>query len=156
MNPDKIDLILAQNTFQELSPKIEGDLDFANPFPLLGIHTGGHAVVGGEMADMYTSPADPLFYVFHAQLDRLWAKWQAANPADRQYQVGNPIAPRGLIQIWPDAPAGNVTLDYVLAPLTVGGSKTGTTVGQIMNTKGKGKAPATGKPAGILCYEYQG
>lgn len=77
------------------------------------------------------------------------SRWQAANPAARQYAVGNPIAPRIplLSQFWPNPPAGNVTLDFVLEPL-------GATAGQILNTKGKGVAPAAGKPSGILCYKY--
>lgn len=99
------------------------------------------------MSDMFTSNTDPLFYVFHANLDRIWAKWQAANPTARQYDVSNPIAPRGPIQMWPNPPAGNVTLDYELRSLNL-------KVGQIMNTKGKGMPYATGKSAGTLCFEY--
>lgn len=144
---------MAQPDFESFSPKLEGDLNPANPFPTLGLHTGGHAAIGGDMADMFTSNADPIFYLFHANLDRLWAAWQAANPKERQYDIGLPIAPRGVIQIWPDAPAGNVTLDYALEPLTLGRSSV-VKVGQLMNVKGKGVAPESGKPAGLLCYEY--
>jgi tyrosinase len=28
------------------------------------------------MADMYSSPADPLFWFHHGQLDKLWNDWQ--------------------------------------------------------------------------------
>ena len=154
MAPDKVDIIMAQQSFETFAPVIEGDMAIPNPFPVMGLHTGGHATIGGDMSDMFTSNADPLFYLFHANLDRLWAKWQAEDPAARQYDVGNPIAPRGPIQMWPNPPAGNVTLDYVLSPLKVGGSAAFTTVGQVMNTKGKGVPSAAGKPAGVLCFEY--
>ena len=32
------------------------------------------------MARITVSPADPLFWLHHAQIDRLWAQWQVANP----------------------------------------------------------------------------
>ncbi|CAP64745.1 uncharacterized protein PODANS_5_10090 [Podospora anserina S mat+] len=154
MNPSHVATVLAQPDYATFAPLIEGDMIPPDVFPTMGIHTGGHATIGGDMSDMFTSNSDPIFYPFHANIDRLWAKWQAANPTARQYDISNPIAPRGVIQMWPNPPAGNVTLDYQLSPLKVGDSSTVTTVGQIMNTKGKGVPSAPGKPNGILCYEY--
>ncbi|KAK3995262.1 putative tyrosinase [Cladorrhinum sp. PSN332] len=153
-NPGKLAIVMAQPTYETFAPTLEGDMVLPLPFETLGIHSGGHAALGGDMMDMFTSNADPIFYPFHANLDRIWANWQAANVTARQYAVGNPIAPRGDIQMWPSPPAGNVTLDYALAPLKVKGTPSYTTVGQIMNTKGKGVRPAPGKPRGVLCYEY--
>lgn len=45
------------------------------------------AVVGGDLSDFYSSPGDPLFYLHHAQIDRLWAIWQADDPSTRQYAI---------------------------------------------------------------------
>lgn len=28
------------------------------------------------MADLMNSPADPLFWLHHAQVDRIWSQWQ--------------------------------------------------------------------------------
>jgi hypothetical protein len=41
----------------------------------LGPHNAGHNWVGGSMAVMATSPADPVFWMFHANIDRVWAEW---------------------------------------------------------------------------------
>ncbi|KAK0736051.1 hypothetical protein B0T21DRAFT_450894 [Apiosordaria backusii] len=154
MNPNHVTAVLAQPDYSTFAVLLEGDMIPPDVLSQPWIHTGGHATFGGDMSDMFTSNADPIFYPFHANLDRLWAKWQAANPTARQYDISNPIAPRGAIQMWPNPPAGNVTLDYVLEPLKVANSASFTTVGQIMNIKGKGVPPAPGKPNGVLCYEY--
>lgn len=52
-----------------------------------GVHPRGHQVVGGAMADSFTSPGDPVFYLHHTQLDRLWTQWQQLDPNTRQYAL---------------------------------------------------------------------
>jgi tyrosinase len=42
-------------------------------------HNTGHRVLGGEMLNL-TSPSDPIFWMHHAQVDRVWASWQKKNP----------------------------------------------------------------------------
>ncbi|KAL4724590.1 hypothetical protein ACLX1H_008032 [Fusarium chlamydosporum] len=41
-------------------------------------HGSIHSAVGGEMGDMgpSSSPNDPVFFMHHTQVDRLWALWQ--------------------------------------------------------------------------------
>ena len=51
-----------------------------------GSHVGGHTWTGGTMASQ-TSPADPLFYLHHCMVDRLWAIWQINNPGADQYSL---------------------------------------------------------------------
>jgi tyrosinase len=43
--------------------------------PINGIHGGVHIWVGGTMSDASVSPADPVFWLHHANLDRLWWTW---------------------------------------------------------------------------------
>jgi len=43
-------------------------------------HDNVHGWVGGTMAILTTAPADVLFWLHHAQVDRLWSVWQAAHP----------------------------------------------------------------------------
>ena len=44
------------------------------------LHNRVHIWVGGDMGPG-TSPNDPVFYLHHCNVDRLWALWQHAHPA---------------------------------------------------------------------------
>ncbi|MDH3226233.1 MAG: tyrosinase family protein [Thermoleophilia bacterium] len=48
------------------------------------IHNPGHVWVGGDMALM-TSPNDPVFYLHHCNIDRLWARWMDQHPDQEPY-----------------------------------------------------------------------
>ena len=50
------------------------------------VHGGTHNAVGGDMAGS-SSPADPLFWLHHANIDRLWAEWQVTHAGQ---DTGNP------------------------------------------------------------------
>jgi ribosomal protein S20 len=39
-------------------------------------HGTPHVAVGGSMADVPTSPLDPVFYSHHAFVDKIWSDWQ--------------------------------------------------------------------------------
>lgn len=59
-------------------------------------HGRGHGSVGGHMGNFFVSPLDPVFWLHHGQVDRLWAVWQAEDEARRfQYNgtstTGNPV-----------------------------------------------------------------
>jgi len=45
---------------------------------LEGIHNGVHVWVGGSMGSIPTAPADPIFWMHHANIDRLWWQWQTS------------------------------------------------------------------------------
>jgi len=53
-----------------------------------GAHGVGHLAVGGDEADGYSSPADPIFFNHHANLDRLWAIWQELGSGRKQQLFG--------------------------------------------------------------------
>jgi tyrosinase len=62
-------------------PGIQGDADFPTfTSSLEGVHGGVHVWVGGTMSRIPTAPADPIFWMHHANLDRLWWQWQQAHP----------------------------------------------------------------------------
>lgn len=76
------------------APTIERVLRRSKTFDALreGIETGGHGdvhiAVGGDMADFY-SPNDPVFWLHHAFIDKLWADWQA-RPGNDPLDYGGP------------------------------------------------------------------
>ena len=57
--------VLSETTFTDFVTQLEF------------IHNDVHGWVRGTMALITTSPADPLFWLHHAQVDRLWSVWQA-------------------------------------------------------------------------------
>ncbi|KAF8990052.1 tyrosinase [Cyathus striatus] len=82
------------------------ELEGRNVTAIPKAHDGGHLAVGGDMGNVYSSPGDPLFFLHHANLDRIWWKWQTADVQNRLYQVSG----RSTVQ----PPWVNVTLDYPL------------------------------------------
>jgi tyrosinase len=74
--PDRIQSILDETAFDDFTGRLEG-----TP------HNTGHVVVGfppkGKAGHMGSglSPLDPLFWLHHCNVDRIWALWQVAgNP----------------------------------------------------------------------------
>jgi Mg-chelatase subunit ChlD len=59
--------------------KLEGWLSIP-PEDNSQLHNRIHIWVGGDMGPG-TSPNDPVFYLNHCNVDRLWARWQHAHPA---------------------------------------------------------------------------
>lgn len=63
------DRFLLKSTFQDLS--IESDQ---------GAHTWVHTWSGSVMEEVKEAARDPLFFVHHANMDRLWFQWKQQNP----------------------------------------------------------------------------
>ena len=55
---------------------------------LEGVHNSGHVWVGGSMGSISTAPADPVFWMHHAEIDRIWSVWQTANPGQNPALAG--------------------------------------------------------------------
>ena len=64
-----------------------GNLGF-NPRLDMNPHFFTHVGLGGDMADFSTVGADPMFYLHHSNIDRLWESWNRLgnkNPTDPRY-----------------------------------------------------------------------
>ena len=44
------------------------------------MHIRVHEWVGGNMSSAYTSPNDPVFWLHHCYMDKVWADWQRLHP----------------------------------------------------------------------------
>lgn len=73
----------------------QSDMDALNSFTTFDlfqnalevtVHNSVHRAVGGNMVSS-ASPSDPLFWLHHANIDRIWAEWQGfprgQNPTNR-------------------------------------------------------------------------
>lgn len=65
----------------------------SNPHDLVHVYTGGQVsdTDYGLMADPGTAALDPIFYLHHCNIDRMWAVWNAsgnANPGDSDWLNG--------------------------------------------------------------------
>jgi Mg-chelatase subunit ChlD len=92
-----VDGVLARTTFE---PEFRSGLEVT-------LHNTGHRWVGGDMAAL-TSPNDPVFFLHHCFVDKLWADWQARHPTAEQFppstsgqpaghKLGDPMQPWGRV-----------------------------------------------------------
>lgn len=79
-------VMLQQTSFPAMtSPVKDIHGHYISPFGLEGLHNGVHDWVGGTMAGVGSasgigeSPADVLFWLHHANVDWIWAQWQAGH-----------------------------------------------------------------------------
>ncbi|RPA84065.1 Di-copper centre-containing protein [Ascobolus immersus RN42] len=147
LNPGREAEAVAKPTWEEFAVTLEGGMIWDT----LGMHSGGHFGVSGTVGDMYTSPADPLFYLHHANLDRIWAKWQKQSPANL-FAVGGSIKPRIQDLNPPNVPDIQMTSWFPINLGVLAGIEGYTTVGRLLDTKGT--VPAGHLVTGSLCYEY--
>jgi tyrosinase len=52
-------------------------------------HDNVHVNVGGLMSNVPVAAMDPVFFVHHCQIDRLWASWQGISNVDYNYDSSN-------------------------------------------------------------------
>lgn len=122
---DNVSYCMNMETFATAWPCIE-----RNP------HHGGHRGVGGEMWNPYSSPGDPLFYLHHAWLDKVWWDWQSRNLPARVRDI------TGRKRMGDhDSSEGIVTLGDTLNMM---GVVPNARVGEVMDLKGR-----------RLCVEYE-
>ncbi|KXH65419.1 amino acid transporter [Colletotrichum nymphaeae SA-01] len=116
-------------------------------------HSCGHLATGGTMENQNASPGDPIFFLHHANLDRLWWDWQLANLSSRLTDMSGQLIPPTFIMeqnrwLTPsaayldyDGDAGNdTTLNHVLWMAEIIPNKT---IADVMDLRSE-----------LLCTEY--
>jgi tyrosinase len=62
------------------------------------VHDGPHNAIGGDMGTS-RSPNDPVFFLHHANIDRLWAEWQSQSPGQDPPNSTEVLQPSPLFEI---------------------------------------------------------
>ncbi|ORY58915.1 uncharacterized protein BCR38DRAFT_400025 [Pseudomassariella vexata] len=74
-----------------------------------GLHQYGHFSVNGDPSgDVYNSPNDPIFWLHHGNIDRVWWIWQNQNPIDRAFQIA------GTRTLFNMPPSDNATVEDMI------------------------------------------
>ncbi|KAF1358135.1 Di-copper centre-containing protein [Lizonia empirigonia] len=94
-----------------------------------GAHAWGHNGIGSVMQDTYASPADPVFFLHHAFIDRNFRIWQNAGGNARVSAISGT-----------DASGNQLTLDTTV---NVKGIRPTVRIRDILNTQ-----------SSLLCYKY--
>ncbi|KAM7206881.1 hypothetical protein V8F20_002587 [Naviculisporaceae sp. PSN 640] len=134
-----------------------------------GPHLLGHMALSMMNGDSITSSGDPLFFLHHGFVDKMWWDWQAKDPSKRLHEISGLNAQdpavgfsefsggmevesamwgkpgKELLAVTPDPTLGDngskyITLNHVMSSL---GIIPNATVAEVMDIKG-----------GYLCYEY--
>ena len=66
---------LAKSTYSNFQNALESGSGISS-FPSQQMHNGMHGWIGGHMGNPSASPFDPIFYLHHCNIDRLWTMWQ--------------------------------------------------------------------------------
>ena len=112
-------------------------------------HGSAHVSFGGAISSIPTAAKDPLFFLLHCNVDRLWAKWQRklgrfdpVQAASYDSNPGNPVGHNLGDTMWP---WNGIT----------GGTRPPTAPGGPMATSPRFSAPGA-KPQVKDCLDYQG
>jgi len=104
------------------NPSFRNSIEGWKPRPY-SMHNNIHMWVGGTMTQNY-SPADPVFFLNHCNVDRLWAEWQNRTSKDKWYPADGEVMVNGkrlhghnrndLMYPWDNDRLGKVKLESVL------------------------------------------
>ena len=72
-----------------MTPTIPAQWAAFRPTLEINLHNTVHRWVGGNMLDM-SSPNDPIFWLHHCNIDRLWGEWQRGEGHAYLPQTGGP------------------------------------------------------------------
>jgi tyrosinase len=100
----QLNTLLAEPAFDPFQSTLE-----AAPF-----HNRLHGLVGGTMVTS-ASPADPLFWLHHAFIDKIWADWQALHPGTNPSNTAETLQPAPIMTRTVSQVLSTQALGYVYA-----------------------------------------
>ncbi|CAG9981060.1 unnamed protein product [Clonostachys byssicola] len=73
------------------------------------LHLYGHYAMNGDPGgDFYNSPNEPMFWLNHANIDRLWWIWQNQKPIDRAFMIN------GTMTTGNEPPSADATMEDII------------------------------------------
>ncbi|KAF1809815.1 Di-copper centre-containing protein [Eremomyces bilateralis CBS 781.70] len=99
-----IDYCYQFNTFEDAWPCLEDG----------GPHNAWHAGVGGVMLDPISSPGDPLFYLHHTWLDKVWWDWQKQKPERLRDITGRKVSINPFFDLLSNLPGNSTITDFFM------------------------------------------
>lgn len=117
-----------------------------------GVHNAIHLSIGGDMSDPSPTPSDPLFWLHHGMLDRVFTMWQAKYPENADSFSGGSFQN---LEVYDEWPTGMPPMVNTKSLLPVSGlEESDVIVEQVMSTTSNYKNKWTGFSGGRLCYTY--
>jgi len=124
---------------------------------IFGVHPGPHIVMGGDMAGGCPAgdttcvrgpkwtPNEPMFFMHHAMVDKIWHDWQLKNPSNFFSFTGGSVSEFTNLTLYPIFPNGGPPFLNFSSPLPNDGMLwENLTIWDMMNTQNE-----------LLCYTYE-
>ena len=86
--PQDVNTVMGKNDYTEFTECLEAGNFGGHPEFQTGMHDQVHVWVGGAMGIINTAPADAMFWMHHANIDRIWSLWQKQNPTQNPTLAG--------------------------------------------------------------------
>ncbi|KAJ7282861.1 Di-copper centre-containing protein [Mycena rebaudengoi] len=119
-------------------------------------HGSVHYMVGGDMAGICPSdapadcisgptfaPNDPLFFLHHTMIDRVWYKWQKRHKLNENAFEGGSVQRLENAALFSQYPTGDFPFLSMDSPIPTNGLTPTGNISDVMSTTG-----------GLLCYKY--
>jgi tyrosinase len=102
----ELDAVVARPGFAQFQRRLE-----------LGPHADVHVAIGGSNGtmDSASSPADPIFWLHHANLDRIWVDWSSHHATAKPSHLNEILQPASLFGVKVSAVLDIATLGYSYA-----------------------------------------
>jgi hypothetical protein len=81
----QVNNVMAQTTWNDFRTSLEG------------IHNSVHVSVGGHMGTA-SSPSDPIFWLHHGFIDKIWTDWQKLHPTIKPTNLSEQLQPPPIFQ----------------------------------------------------------
>jgi len=122
-----------------------------------GPHIAIHGIVGGDLSGSCPQNApsncapgptwssnEPLFFMHHAMIDKIWYDWQIRNPVNVKSFFGGSVASFESLDAYNQYPNGGPPFLGLDSTIPADGIFQEVTIGDVVNTTG-----------GYLCYVYE-